>query len=83
MLRRFRPYLGYLRPVRVVLVSAIIAGIIQGVTSGAGLPLMVKYVFPRVFSADRAVLSAWQIAAVVMWLPIVFTVRGAAGYASS
>jgi subfamily B ATP-binding cassette protein MsbA len=83
MLRRYRPYLGYLKPVRVVLVSAIAAGIIQGVTSGAGLPLMVKYVFPRIFTAERTALSAWQIFAVVMWLPIVFTVRGAAGYASS
>jgi subfamily B ATP-binding cassette protein MsbA len=83
MLRRYRPYLGYLRPVRVVLVSAIAAGIIQGVTSGAGLPLMVKYVFPRVFETGHAAMATWQIVAVVMWLPIVFTVRGAAGYASS
>jgi len=83
MLRRFRPYLGYLKPVRVTLAAAIIAGIIQGATSGAGLPLMVKYVFPRVFATDQAPLTAWQILAVVMWLPIVFTLRGVAGYISS
>lgn len=83
MLRRFRPYIGYLRPVRLTLAAAIVAGIIQGATSGAGLPLMVKYVFPRVFTADRASLHLWQILTVVMWLPIVFTVRGIAGYISS
>lgn len=83
MLSRFKPYLPYLKPVRGTLLAAIATGILQGATSGAGLPLMVNYVFPRVFDANQAPLPGWQILAVVMWLPIIFTIRGVAGYASS
>ena len=83
MIRRFRPYLPYLRPVRTPLTWATLAGIIQAASGGAGLPLMVNYVFPRVFEPGSSPLPGWQILAVVMWLPIVFIIRGVAGYASS
>jgi subfamily B ATP-binding cassette protein MsbA len=88
MLKRFRPYLSYLRPVRGTLAAAIIAGIIYGAANGAGLPWMVHYVFPRVFpssvpGAVRIPLSGLQILGIAMWLPIVFTVRGIAGYLNS
>src|ERR1700688_3234450 len=83
MIRRFRPYLPYLRSVRSTLAWAILAGIIQAASGGAGLPLMVNYVFPRVFEPGSNPLPGWQIVAVVMWLPIVFIIRGLAGYASS
>jgi subfamily B ATP-binding cassette protein MsbA len=83
MIRRFRPYLPYLRLVRSTLAWAVVAGIVQAASGGAGLPLMVNYVFPRVFDPGLDPLPGWQILAVVMWLPIVFIVRGFAGYASS
>ena len=83
MLRRFKPYLGYLKPVRGTLVGAITAGIIFGASNGAGLPLMIKWVFPRVFAQGAAPLTGIEIFAVAMWLPIVFTIRGIAGYLNS
>jgi len=82
MLRRFKPYLSYLKPVRGTLIWAIVAGIVYGASNGAGLPLMINYVFPRVFQAKVA-LTAWQIAAVAMWLPLVFIIRGVARYLNS
>ena len=52
MIRRFRPYFSYLRAHRGLLIVAILCGIIAGVASGAGLPYMVKKVFPVIFAKD-------------------------------
>ena len=80
MIRRFRPYFRYLRPQRGLLVVAILCGVIAGVASGAGLPLMVKKVFPVIFAMDAAPLATWQLIAVALWIPAVFLVRGVATY---
>jgi subfamily B ATP-binding cassette protein MsbA len=80
MLKRFKPYVPYLRLVRGTLIGAIVAGLVYGAANGAGLPLMIKYVFPRVFGEEREQFTTWQIIAVALWLPAVFTVRGVAGY---
>ncbi|MBE2215014.1 MAG: ABC transporter ATP-binding protein [Opitutaceae bacterium] len=85
-MHRFRPYHRYLRQVKVPLVLSILCGIFYGASSGAGLPLMLNYVFPKVFaSADAAApvaLTGWQIALVAAWLPMVFLLRGIADYAN-
>jgi subfamily B ATP-binding cassette protein MsbA len=83
MLKRFRPYLSYLKPVRGTLAAAIIAGVIYGAANGAGLPWMVHSVFPKVFNPKAAPVSGWTILGFAMWLPIVFTIRGIAGYLNS
>jgi subfamily B ATP-binding cassette protein MsbA len=80
MLERFRPYLRYLQPQRGLLAAAILCGIIAGVASGFGLPYMVKRVFPVIFAENAAPLAAWELAAVVLWIPLIFVIRGAAGY---
>jgi subfamily B ATP-binding cassette protein MsbA len=79
-MQRLRPYFRYLRAQRGLLALAILCGVLAGVASGAGLPLMVKKVFPVVFADDAAPLSTWELLAVVLWLPLVFVVRGVAGY---
>jgi subfamily B ATP-binding cassette protein MsbA len=83
MLKRFRPYFSYLRAVRGTLAGAIVAGIAYGAANGAGLPVMQYYILPRVFGEHAVVLTFWQIVGVAMWLPIVFTIRGVAGYLNS
>lgn len=80
---RFRPYFKYLRSVRGPLIGAIIAGVIYGIASGAGLPLMIKMVFPRIFAADAAPLSMVQLLLIASWLPAIFVIRGIAGFANS
>jgi len=77
---RFRPYLRYLQPHRRLLVLAILCGVIAGAASGAGLPYMVKKVFPVMFAKDAAPLAAWELLLVALWIPAVFVVRGVAGY---
>jgi subfamily B ATP-binding cassette protein MsbA len=79
-MRKFFPYLKLLKPVRWQLAAAILCGLIYGAANGAGLPLMVKMVFPRIFGANAAALSNWEVVAAALWLPAVFTVRGIAGY---
>ena len=72
MIRRFRPYFSYLRAHRGLLIVAILCGIIAGVASGAGLPYMVKKVFPVIFAKDAVPLTAWELALITLWIPAVF-----------
>src|SRR4051812_48189741 len=53
-MRRFRPYFSYLRPHRGLLIFAILCGVIAGLASGYGLPMMVDRVFPVIFKEKRA-----------------------------
>jgi len=80
MIRRFRPYFSYLRPQRGLLIAAILCGILAGLASGAGLPYMVKKVFPVIFAPQALPLSAWELALITLWIPAVFVVRGVATY---
>ncbi len=80
MIRRFRPYFSYLRPQRGLLIVAILCGIIAGVASGAGLPYMVKKVFPVIFAKNAIPLTPWELTLITLWIPAVFLVRGGATY---
>ncbi len=79
-MKRFRPFLGYLKPVRSTLVLALLCGLVFGAANGAGLPLMMKWVFPQVFASDAEALTTWELLLVAAWLPFIFLIRGVAGY---
>ena len=49
VLKRLRPYIRYLRPVRWQFAGALLAGLIYGLASGAGIPLIIKEVLPRIW----------------------------------
>lgn len=49
VLKRLRPYTRYLRPVRWQFVGALLAGLVYGLASGAGIPLIIKEVLPRIW----------------------------------
>src|SRR5690606_23111398 len=55
-------------------------GLIYGIANGAGLPLMAKEVFPRIFGEQAELLETWEIVLVALWLPGIFLIRGIAGY---
>ena len=79
-MRRFYPYISYFKPVRWHLAIGLLCGLIYGAASGFGMPYMIKTVFPQVFTAGAPVLTNWEIFKIALWLPMVFTVRGIAGY---
>ena len=79
-MHRFRPYFRYLRPHAGLLALGIICGVVSGVATGAGLPLMTSKVFPVMFSTSGVPLSHWALFLIALWLPAVFLVRGIAGY---
>ncbi|HXC02307.1 MAG TPA: ABC transporter transmembrane domain-containing protein, partial [Opitutaceae bacterium] len=79
-MRRFYPYLKYLKAVRWPLIGGILCGLVAGAANGAGLPAMAKFIFPRIFDAHAARLTTIQLWGIALWLPVVFIVRGLAGY---
>src|SRR5688572_11000466 len=79
-MRRFRPYLKYLRAVRWPLYGALFFAVIYGVTGGLALSYLPKEVLPRLFDADATALSFIQMLGYASLIPAVFLVRGVAGY---
>lgn len=82
-MRQFFPYFRLFRPVRRTLLAAILFGLLYGAANGAGLPLMVKEIFPQIFGESAQPLGTWELLGIALWLPFVFTLRGVAGYFNS
>jgi ATP-binding cassette, subfamily B, bacterial MsbA len=82
-MQRFIPYLRFFRPVRGTLIVAIACGLIYGAANGAGLPLMAKYIFPKIFTEGAPRLDSWELIGIALWLPFIFSIRGLAGYFNS
>ncbi len=80
MLRRFRPYLSYLKSNRGTLAVAMCYGLIFGVSSGFGFPTLVKYAFPPIFERS---LPAGTVLLIVGAVPLVFALRAVSGYLNS
>ncbi|MEN9402552.1 MAG: Lipid export ATP-binding/permease protein MsbA [Verrucomicrobiota bacterium] len=83
MLRRFIPYLRYLQSNRATLVAAIFYGLIFGLASGAGFPLMVKYAFPPIFDREAFPLPYTTILLIAGCVPMIFLLRAVSGYLNS
>lgn len=83
MLRRFRPYFRYLKSNRSTLFAAVFYGLLFGVTSGLGLPVLIKYVFPPVFDRQDPPLAAATVWLIVAGVPVLFLLRAVSGYLNS
>ena len=79
-MNRFRPYFRYLAAVRGPIALAVLCGVLYGAASGAGLPLLVKHVFPRIFSPDASEVPFLQVVLVAAYIPFIFTLRAFSGY---
>ncbi|WP_414660732.1 ABC transporter ATP-binding protein [Horticoccus sp. 23ND18S-11] len=79
-MRRFRPYLKYLRAVRGPLFGALFFAVIYGAASGLAINYIIKEVLPRLFDKGAATLSFLQILGYASLIPAVFLIRGVAGY---
>jgi subfamily B ATP-binding cassette protein MsbA len=93
--REFLPYFRHLRLVKGRFILGVAAGIVQAAASGAGLPLMIKAVFPVLFNepdtsgSDSVIWIQERLKQVpaenlllfsAMWIPLVFVVRGMSGF---
>lgn len=82
-MRRFIPYLKYLKPVRREIWAAIAFALIFGLTSGASLPALIKYVFPRIFDRSHGAMPFREVVLVAAAIPIAFFLRALSGYLNS
>ncbi len=57
-MKRFLPYLRYLRGRRIVLLFALVCGAISGLVYGLGLPRVMNEVFPKIFTESPGVPAA-------------------------
>ena len=79
MTRRFRPYFRYLHSVRAPLAGALLAAVVFG-AAAAGLAYIMEKALPRLFADDAASLTDRQLFGYAALIPLVFLVRGVAGY---
>jgi subfamily B ATP-binding cassette protein MsbA len=92
------PYFRHLRLVKARFALGVLAGILYGAVSGAGLPLMIKAVFPVLFNEPdpkgsdfvlglqdrlRDVPADKLLLYSCAWIPLVFLIRGLAAYANA
>ena len=83
-LRRFRPYfLRYLKLVKGPIIKAVLYGAIYGAASGAGIPLLINYVFPPVFDRTHGAMPLSTVVLIASCIPMIFLVRAVAGYLNS
>jgi subfamily B ATP-binding cassette protein MsbA len=90
-MNRFRPYLRHLRPVRGHLILAFVCLAIFAVTTGFGLPWLIPTVFGPIFQGElnpatglfERHLSFWEVTRWTMLVPLIFIVRGVAGFGGS
>jgi ATP-binding cassette, subfamily B, bacterial MsbA len=82
-MRRFRPYLRYLRPVRGTLVAAIFYAILFALTNGVSLPALIKWVFPVIFDREKVGLPLSTVILIAATIPLAFLLRAISGYLNS
>ncbi len=82
-MRRLRPYFKYLRTVRGPLIVAIGCGILYGAAGGAGLPLLLQYVFKRIFDHSNPPLPLATVLLVASGIPLIFLLTAVTGYLNS
>ena len=80
MLQRFRPYLKYLKAERAPILAALFYALVYAASSGFGLPMLVKYVFPPIFDHDLESTMVYQI---IAFIPLLFLLRAWSGYRNS
>ncbi|MGJ8671436.1 ABC transporter ATP-binding protein [Rubritalea sp.] len=52
-MKKFLPYYKLFKPVRLQFILGIICGLLAGISSGAGLPLISRYAFPLIFKSKE------------------------------
>ena len=77
-LKRFKPYFGYIKEVRLQFIVGLLAGIVAAAASGAGLPFVIEYIVPFVTSGEGPTGVALLLTLAV--IPAVFAFRAIGTY---
>ncbi len=78
MIRRFIPYFALLKTVRLQFAAALACGVVFGVASGFGLPVMADKVLPIIFRDEPPSMTVLLV--VTAFIPLVFFVRSVSGF---
>ncbi len=80
-MRRFFPYVKYLKAIRVEFIGSVICAALYGIISGFVLNyVLMKKVLPQIFSEGARDMDVWQIAGYAALVPTVFLLRALAAY---
>ena len=71
--KRFRPYFAHLKTVRIQFIIGLLSGVIAAAASGAGLPLVIEYIVPKVTGSDAP--SGIKLLATLAIIPGIFAFR--------
>jgi subfamily B ATP-binding cassette protein MsbA len=80
-MKRFLPYYRYLLEVKWYFIAAVLAGLVYGAAAGAGLPLVMRDVLPRIFSHEDVPLL--KLILVALLLPAIYVLQGASQFANT
>tara|TARA_B100001248_G_scaffold261923_1_gene255023 strand:+ start:50867 stop:52615 length:1749 start_codon:yes stop_codon:yes gene_type:complete len=75
-MKDFIPYFRYIKPHRGTFIVALLCGLMFGLTSGLGIPVIFEKVFKQVFESEGAQFSQWQVWGMALIVPGVFLLRG-------
>ncbi len=78
-MNKLLPYKHYVRPFLGVLGLGLFCGAVYGIANGLGLPLLIKIVFPKVFSGENN-LSNLTLIGYASLIPGLFCIRGVFGF---
>ena len=83
-MRRLVPYFRYLRPVKKQIWIAMISALVFALTSGVSLPVLIKYVFPRVFpDSSHPPMAFHLVLLIAAAIPFAFLLRSISSYLNS
>ena len=77
-MNKFLPYIKLLKPVRTQFIWAVIAGLFYGISTGLGIPALVKWIYPRIFDNESLSLSMLMVCCAVP--AAVAIIRGISGF---
>jgi subfamily B ATP-binding cassette protein MsbA len=80
MIALLTPLLAYVRPHKRLLAAALACGMVTGLSSGLGIPVIFEWVFRRVFESPAGTYSTPQVVAIALAVPCVFVLRGLFSY---
>ena len=83
-MKRYTRYIQYIKPCLWLLVIAILSGVVFGLSSGFGMPVIFDKVLRKIFleQSDGHTYPMSYVIGIALLLPMVFAVRALAGYLS-